>query len=180
MEDLKSIFDKFKFKINVIKEIFDKMINILDIYYKINFDFNNNYNINKRCYYKLHNLKTLKDNNEELISDLHKMINNDKISEIYEFAFNNFYNDAGEKYIGEMKNGLKDGRGILFYDKDDIFERKKYEGEFKIIKKKEKEYFTGIMKIIIMKVIIKMIKWKEKVLCTLTMVIDMKAILKMI
>ena len=30
-----------------------------------------------------------------------------------------------------MKNGLKEGKGILFYDKNDGYERKKYEGDFK-------------------------------------------------
>ena len=48
MEVLKKSIDKFKFKINIIKEIFDKTINIMDIYYKINNNFINNYNINKR------------------------------------------------------------------------------------------------------------------------------------
>ena len=46
--NLKDIIDKYKYKINIIKEIFDKMINILDIYYKINNDIINNYNIDKK------------------------------------------------------------------------------------------------------------------------------------
>jgi len=180
MEDLKKSIDKFKFKINIIKEIFDKTISIMDIYFKININFINNYNINKRCNHKLQNLKNLKDNNEKLINDIHKMLNNDKISEIYKFAFNNFYNDKGEKYIGEMKNGFKDRMGILFYDKDDIYEKKNMKMILKMIKKKEEENIIGIIIMIDMKVIIKMIKWKEKVSCTLIMEIDMKVILKMI
>ena len=53
------------------------------------------------------------------------MINNDNISEIYKFALDNFYSENGEKYIGEIKNGLKDGKGILYYEKDNEYKRKK-------------------------------------------------------
>ena len=48
-----------------------------------------------------------------------------------------------------------------------------------IIKKKEKEYFIGMM-VIDMKVIIKIIKEKEKEYIIIMMVIDMKEIGKMI
>ena len=65
---------------------------------------------NKRNYHQLQNLNFLKINNENLIRDLNNLIKNDKISEIFEFSFDNFYNEKGEKYIGEMKNGLKDGK----------------------------------------------------------------------
>ena len=130
-EDLKNIIDKFKWKIKIIKEIFDQMINILDIYYKINDYIMENYNFNKRNYHNLKNLNNLKNNNEKLIKDLQNIINNDNISEIYEFSFNNFYNINGEKYIGIIKNGLKEGKGIIYYNRDDEKERKKYEGDFK-------------------------------------------------
>jgi len=56
MGELKNAIDNFKYQINIIKEIFDKMANIMDIYYEINNDIINNYNINKRNYYKLKNL----------------------------------------------------------------------------------------------------------------------------
>ena len=105
-EELKNIIDKFKYKIKIIKEIFDKMINILDIYYKINSDIIDNYNINKRNYYNLKNINNMKNNNEILIKELNNIINNDNISDIYEFSLNNFYNDNGEKYIGEIKKGI--------------------------------------------------------------------------
>ena len=79
------------------------MINILDIYYKINDDIVNNYNINKRNYYNLRNINNIKNNNEILIKELNNIMDNDNISDIYEFSFNNFYNNNGEKYIGEIK-----------------------------------------------------------------------------
>ena len=43
----------------------------------------------------------------------------------YIFALDNFYDENGEKYIGEIKNGLKDGKGILYYEKDNEYKRKK-------------------------------------------------------
>ena len=42
INELKESIDKFKYKINIIKEIFDKMVNIMDVYYKINNDIINN------------------------------------------------------------------------------------------------------------------------------------------
>ena len=131
IKDLKEVIDKFKNKIEMIKEIFDKMMNLIDLYYSINNDIINNYNINKRNYYQLQNLYKLKNNNKLFIEKLNGMIDNDKIAELYDFSFNNFYNENGEKYIGKMRNGLKEGKGILYYDKDNKNKRKKYEGDFK-------------------------------------------------
>ena len=131
LKELKESIDKYKYKIKIIKEIFDKIINILDMYYKINNDIFNNYNMNKRNYYNLLNINSFKNNNEKIIKDINDKINNDNISEIYNYAVDNFYNENFGKYIGEIKNGLKDGKGIFFYKKNDEQKRKKYEGEFK-------------------------------------------------
>ena len=146
VEELKKVIGKFKFKINIIKEIFDRMIHIINIYEKINDNIINNYNINKSSYHELKNIRNLLDDNETLIKDLNNIINNDKISEICEYSFDKFYyNEKGEKYFGEMKNGLKDGKGILYYDKDDEKKRDKYEGNFKNDKKEGKGilYYLG-------------------------------------
>ena len=100
-KELKKTIDKFKYKLNAIKEIFDKMMGILDAYYKINDSIINNYDVIKRNYHKLQNLNYLKNNNERLMKDLNNIIDNDKISEIYDFSIDNFYNEYGEKYIGK-------------------------------------------------------------------------------
>ena len=42
------------------KEILNRMINMLEIYYKINNNFINNYSFNKKNYLKLQNFITLK------------------------------------------------------------------------------------------------------------------------
>jgi hypothetical protein len=67
MDELKNVIDRFKYRINNIKEIFDKMLNILDNYYKINNDIIINYDMNKKYYNKLMNLFSIKINNGILI-----------------------------------------------------------------------------------------------------------------
>ena len=85
------------------------MIDLLELYYKINNDIINNYNKSKRNYNLLQNLNYLKNNNEIVIKSLNDTI----MDKIYEFSIDKFYNEFGEKYIGEMKNNVKDGKGIL-------------------------------------------------------------------
>ena len=130
-EDLKNVIDKFKNKINLIQEIFTKMINIMDMYYKKNDEIIKEYNINKRNYHKLQNLNILSKNCEIIINDINNMIKNDNMSKVIDFSFDNFYSENGEKYIGEMKNFTKEGNGVLYYSKDDKNKRKRYEGNFK-------------------------------------------------
>ena len=137
-ENLKNIIDDLKYKINILKEILDRIINLCDIYYKINNDVIKNYNMNKRNYHKIQIIYDIKNDNEKLIKDISNIINNDKIFEIYGFPNNKYTNNNGEIYIGEMKNNLKDGKGIFYFNKDDKFERKKYEGDFKNDKREGK------------------------------------------
>jgi len=170
-EDLKNVINKFKYKINIIKEILNKMSNILDIYYKINNNIINNYNINKRNLYTLLNINKIKNDNEQFIKELNNVINEDKI---FEYSFNNFYNENGERYIGQLINGVKNGKGILFYNNGD-----KYEGDLKMIIEMEKEYIN--LKVgINMKVILKIILEMEKEYIILKVVINIMVILKII
>ena len=127
-ENVRIVIDRLKYKVKVMKEVLDKMANILDIYYKINNNIIQNYNIRKRNYILLTNFNFLKDNNEQLIKDLTKAINSDKI---YEYSIDHFYNDYGQKYVGEIKNGLNEGKGVLYLNTKNNFEFKRYEGEFK-------------------------------------------------
>ena len=64
---------------NIIKEILDKMGNIIDTYYKINNNIIDNYNMNKRNYYILLNINYIKNNKEKLIEELNNIIKEDKI-----------------------------------------------------------------------------------------------------
>ena len=86
MEDLKLEIDKFKNKIEIIKEIFNRIIKMIEIYYKINNNIINNYNKNNRNYIKLINLNNIKNNNEHLIIELNKINNVENLDEIVKFS----------------------------------------------------------------------------------------------
>ena len=167
-KDLKNVLDTFKYKSNIIKEILEKMNNMMDIYYKINNNIINNYNINKMNYYTLLNINKIKNNNEKLIKELNDVINDDKI---LEYSLNNFYNENGDKYFGDLNNGLKEGKGIYYYKND---ERKCYDGDWK------NDIIIKMMKENVMMVIGKMITEMEKEYYILMMVINMLVIGKMI
>ena len=128
MKNLKKLFEKFRFKIDKIKCILEKMMNMLDKYYKINYDIYINYDMKKLNYYQLQNLNKINNYNKLLIQNLKKVIEEEKI---YEFSMENFYNENGEQYVGEMKNNLKDGKGIIFFKNDNEEMKQRYEGQFK-------------------------------------------------
>ena len=136
------------------------MINTFDLYYKINKDIINNYNINnKRNYYKLQNLKYLKNNNKEIINYINNIINNNDIFKIYKLPNDKFYYYTFGIYLCETENDLKEEKGIFYFNKAKsikyfhskkhskkleeeelkremsefmiCFNKKKYEGEFK-------------------------------------------------
>ena len=128
MKGLSEAIHKFKFKINIMEKILNRMVIILETFYKVNNDIINNYDTSKRNFHKLENINFIKNYNKKLIKELNKVIEEDKI---YEYSLNNFYNEDGDKYFGETKNGLKEGNGILYYNKENQYKRKRYEGEFK-------------------------------------------------
>jgi hypothetical protein len=116
MENLKNVVDLLKFKIEVIKEILNKMVNTLDIYYKMNDTIIHNYDQNKINYHKLMNLNSLKTNNEILTKDINDLIIENKITKIYDYYFDRYYSEIEKKYFGGLKHGLKEGKGILYFD----------------------------------------------------------------
>ena len=66
-EDLEDKIKKIKNNSSIIIDILTRMTKILDIFFKINNNIINNYNINKRNFHKLKNLYYLKNNILELI-----------------------------------------------------------------------------------------------------------------
>ena len=96
MEDLQLEIDKFKNKIEIIKEIFNRIINMMEKYYEINSNIINNYDISKRNYTQLLNLNNIKNNNENLIKELNNIIIDD-FDEIFKFSIDKYYNENGEK-----------------------------------------------------------------------------------
>ena len=73
-DDLNQVVNNFKYQIDIIKYAFDRMIKILEIYYNINNDIINNYNMNKRNYHKLQNIFNLKNTNKKLIENLNNLL----------------------------------------------------------------------------------------------------------
>ena len=70
--------------------------------------------------------------NSDIISKISKNINDDNSvnkTKIYK---------NGDKYIGEFKNNLRDGKGIYYYNKKNEYHRERYEGEWKNDKREGK------------------------------------------
>jgi len=143
MKDLRKVIDAFKNKIEEIKSVFDKIKDNIEIYYKINENMINSYEIKKRNYQVIKNLKEIQNKNKNIIIDLNKITNEKNINnninlllDIYNKIINNYTNkteiyENGDKYIGEFKNHIREGKGIMYYNKDDIYHRDRYEGEWK-------------------------------------------------
>ena len=129
-DELKNILAQFASKIKV-KEIFDKVNGNIKLLNKIINNIINSYDMKKRNYYKLQNMNNINNSCEQLIKELKKLINNDNIYEIYEYIFGVFYGANEEKYAGEKRNGLKEGKGIFIYNTNDIYQRKIYDGDWK-------------------------------------------------
>ena len=60
IEDFRKIIDKLSIKINGITKIFNKVLENLEIYYKINYDIFKNYEANNKNYYILQNITKYK------------------------------------------------------------------------------------------------------------------------
>ena len=93
------------------------------------------------------------------INNINNNINNQEIK---------YNNGSRIKYIGQVLNGVPEGKGIMYWDNGD-----RYEGEWKNEKKMEKELIIIAM-VKDMKVIGSMVKGKEKELIIGKMVKNMK------
>ena len=142
--DFRNVIDKLKCVIEEMKGMLNNIVNNIDLYYKINENIFNNYENNKRNYYFLQNLNEFKNNNKNIIEDLNVVIKEgnyiNKFNELINM-YNKINNkqinnrteidEEGNKYIGEFKNGLRNGKGILYYNSNDYYKRNRYEGEWK-------------------------------------------------
>ena len=170
INELKIKLDELKNEINEIINKLNKIIKNLDIYYNINKMIINNNNIRKRNYHILVNINNINKYNNDIINDINNIINesdiNNKFKYLYEI-YNKMINNNNikiyecGKYIGELKNDKREGKGIMYYNngeryegewKNDINEGKgiyyfksgnRYEGEFKNDKREGKGIYYG-------------------------------------
>jgi len=144
MNYLNEIIKKFKINIEEINNKLNKVLNIIEIYYKI---FNNiikSYNNRKRNYENYYNLNEIMNYNNNIINDLNNIIHENNINNKFKYIID-IYNKAikfnktkiyenGDKYIGEFNyNNLKNGKGRYYYNDGNI-----YEGDFKDDKREGK------------------------------------------
>ena len=115
------------------------LIKNLDTFYKINTNIIENYDPTKRNYQIFQNIKEITQFNDTLYRDLtsikkEKSFSNKigKIIEIYNKINAENYEiiyPNGDKYIGEMKDNLRNGKGKMLFNNND--ERRLYEGQWK-------------------------------------------------
>ena len=142
------LINEIKQFVENIKNKLNNFVENIDTFYKINKNFIDNYDVKHRNYEILQNLKEILNNNKFLIKEL-ESINREqlfpnKISNIF-----NIYDKIsakneqiiypnGDKYIGEIKDNQKNGKGILYYNSKDEEKRFYYEGEWKNDKREGK------------------------------------------
>ena len=129
-EKLKTSVENFKIRINLLIDILNNMVNLLHKYYQISNSLINNFVPSKRNFIFLQNMNYLKEINVKLIEKLDIIMKDITFYDLYQYSFDNFYDENGEKYSGEIKNGLKEGKGILYYNKDSKIKEDRYEGDF--------------------------------------------------
>ena len=138
---LNEIIDKFKNSIKEMDNILNKVLNYIEIYYKIISIIIKHYNNKNRSYENYYNLNEIKNSNNIIINDLTNIINKNNISNNFQNITEMYYKiirtkkikiyENGDKYIGEFVNDIKDGKGILYYNKNNEYERNRYDGDFK-------------------------------------------------
>ena len=140
IENIKQFIEELKNKLN-------DFMNNLNILYKVNKSFVDNYDIRKRNYESFHNIQEIKKDNDKLIKELKSIINenllNIKINNlftIYEQMGKNIEEkiyETGERYIGEMQNNLRNGKGKFYFSRKDQKKRYYYDGDW------ENDLFEG-------------------------------------
>ena len=141
MKYLKEIIIKFKNDIEVIKNILNKIINNIEKYFSICNNVVNNYDNEKRNYHNYFNLNEIKRSNNNIINDINNIINEKKLNCKFNYI-NDIYCkiisinktiilENGDKYIGEVVNNLKNGKGTLYFNQNNGCLKNKYEGDWK-------------------------------------------------
>ena len=147
-KSIEYLINEIKKSVEFIKNKLNYFIENIDIFYKINKNLVDNYDLKNRNYEILQNLKDVLNNNNFLINEL-KSVNaeeliSNKISNILNICDKiSIKNEQiiypnGDKYIGELKNNQKNGKGTFYYNEKDNEGRFYYEGEWKNDKREGK------------------------------------------
>ena len=96
MKELKETINLFDNNVNIIVNMLNEVKNKIDIYFKINEEFINNYDDKKKNYETLYYLNHFKDNN--VINDLNKIIESNSIKD----KFNDIFNIYSKMNIDEI------------------------------------------------------------------------------
>ena len=127
LNELRTKIDELKSEFNKIIDEFNIFLNNLEIYYEINDNIVNNFNINNKNYQILSNLKYLNDYNKEIIKDINNIKNqliNEKNFSIFERIYskmsifseiilkyktekNEDIQICGKKFVENNKNNFK-------------------------------------------------------------------------
>ena len=139
-DDTKALIDKIKKIINDIQYKLNNFIENINTLYTINRQCIENYEASERNYQVLQNMKEITEFNSKLYTELkclkdEKTFSN-KISQMIDI-YNRMNADTyeiiypnGDKYIGEMSNNLRNGKGKMIYNQDKN-KRNYYEGDWK-------------------------------------------------
>ena len=143
-----NLINEVKKFVEDIKNKLNDFVKNIDILYKINKNFVDNYDVKKRNYEILQNLKEIYNYNILLNKDLQSISAEElivnKISNMFQICNKILIKKEqiiypnGDKYIGELKNNQRNGKGILYYNAKDIEQRVYYEGDWKDDKREGK------------------------------------------
>ena len=137
-KETKELIDKIKKFIDDIEQNLNSFKKNIDILYCINNNFIESYDVSKRNYQILQNLNEIRNFNNSFYNELkciseEQSISN-KISHIIDIYTKMSMKSCekiylfGEKYIGEINNELRNGKGKMYYNDD---KRDYYEGDWK-------------------------------------------------
>ena len=113
------------------------ILNILKKLYQLNKDVVSPQIIANKDFAKYFTAHINSDDNTKINNNIIKEIDiNKNLNNLINIYDNNYINNTkntkiyknGDKYIGEFKNNLRDGKGILYYNKKNSHNKDKYEG----------------------------------------------------
>ena len=141
LENTEKTINEIKSFVEDLENKLNNVIKNLENFYTISKNFVDNYKVENRNYYILHNLNEIRNYNTFLLKELKDICNEKSFSKKFNQIMD-IYNKINikleekeypgkGKYVGEIKNNLRNGKGEMRYSDDDIYNRYLYRGEWK-------------------------------------------------